>query len=49
MQVEKKKALKGWSKILVCSSVQVSYFEIYLDKIRDLLDGKCATLKIDIK
>ena len=21
-------------------SVQVSYFEIYLDKIRDLLDGK---------
>lgn len=24
----------------VCFSLQVSYFEIYLDKIRDLLDGK---------
>lgn len=25
-------------KLIFCS--QVSYFEIYLDKIRDLLDGK---------
>ena len=22
---------------------QVSYFEIYMDKIRDLLDGKCLS------
>lgn len=26
---------------------QVSYFEIYLDKIRDLLDGTCANIKHD--
>lgn len=25
-------------------SVQVSYFEIYLDKIRDLLDGESVDL-----
>ena len=24
----------------ICLAAQVSYFEIYMDKIRDLLDGK---------
>ena len=25
--------------------IKISYFEIYLDKIKDLLDGKFATMK----
>lgn len=36
----------GWLILtwLLCSRLQVSYFEIYLDKIRDLLDGETVSM-----